>query len=293
MRDVCVALLSDFGTRDVYAGVLKGIVARIAPAARLVDLTHEIPRGDVRQAAFRLWQALPHMPQGTVFLAVVDPGVGTARRPLAVASGGFSFVGPDNGIFTYLLAGRKDARAVQIARLDTLVRSRRVPAARRWALNASDTFHGRDIFAPAAGLLASGVRLERLGPEASDPVMIPWPRLVVSEAKGSVKGEALLADRFGNIITSIGRLARARNSVRLEPWVPAGCSPLDLPSDSLMVRLQNGIELPLGRTFGAVLPGSPLAYIGSDNLLEIAVNQGNASESLGLSVGSEIGLSWQ
>ncbi len=274
MRRACVALLSDFGTRDVYAGVMKAVVARVAPDASLIDLTHEIPPGDVRQGAFRLWQALASMPEGTIFLAIVDPGVGTARRPLAIQCRGFSCVGPDNGIFTYVLQDQKEVRAVTISRP---------------AHGASDTFHGRDIFAPAAGLLAAGTKIEGLGPEAADLVRIPWPRLSCDPAGPSVSGEALLADRFGNIVTSIGRLTRTDNSLFLRPWVP-DCATLSLPLRGLVVRLPAGRALPLERTFGAGAPGTALAYVGSDNLLEIAVNRGSALDSLGLSPGADISL---
>jgi len=275
MPDTFVALLSDFGTRDVYAGVMKAVVARIAPAARLIDLTHEIPPGDVRQAAFRLWQVFPHMPPGTIFLAVVDPGVGTVRRPLAIQAKGFSCVGPDNGIFTYLLAGRTDVRSVVISAVSP----------------SSTTFHGRDIFAPAAGMLAAGTPLERIGVEAADLTAIPWPLLSGESASRSVHGEALFADRFGNIVTSIGRLTRLDDAIRFEPWVPGGSAPLVLPLAGLRVLLGRGGEAPVVRTYGEVPVGSSLAYIGSDGLLEIAVNRGSAEGSLGLAAGSHISLS--
>ncbi|HVP20165.1 MAG TPA: SAM-dependent chlorinase/fluorinase [Spirochaetia bacterium] len=278
MQDACVSLLSDFGTRDVYVGVMKAVLARIAPRALLIDLTHEIPRGDIRQAAFRLWQALPYVPAGTIFLAVVDPGVGTSRRPLAVRAEGFSCVGPDNGIFTYVLANQRNARAVVIDRP---------------GLSANATFHGRDVFAPAAGLLAAGTELERIGAEAADPARIPWPLLSLHSRDHSVRGEALFADWFGNIITSIGRLIRLDSNVRLEPWVPSEWAPLEVTSSRFRVLLGGGREIPVVRTYGEVRAGQPLAYIGSDGLLEIAVNQGSAAEALGLAAGSEINLSWQ
>ena len=273
-REGCIALLSDFGSQDIYTGVMKAVIAGIAPHVTLVDLTHEIPPGDVRRAAFRLWQALPHVPKGTIFLAVVDPGVGTARRPLAIEADGFCCVGPDNGIFTYLLSGKR-ARAVEISN----------PVGR---LSASNTFHGRDIFAPAAGLLASGRGIDRLGREASDIVSISWPRLSRAD-DGSICGELLFPDRFGNVVTSIGALLRMPDGLRFEPWIP-GSSSLTLPSAAARVRLADGIELPLAGAFADVSPGEPLAYIGSDNLLEIGINRGNAAQVLGLSIGAEIRL---
>lgn len=283
MRDACIALLSDFGSRDVYAGVMKGVIATISPRARLIDLTHEIPAGDVRQAAFRLWQARPHMPPGTIFLAVVDPGVGTSRRPLAIRCEDFSLVGPDNGIFTYLLGARGAERAVEITNFDRL--------AGRRARRQSSTFHGRDIFAAAAGLLALGSDVDELGPEAGDLVKIPLPRLVCLESEESLRGETMFQDRFGNYVTSIGALARAGDVLRLDPWVP-GCPSLTLPSARLRVQLGDGRNLPLVRAFADVPVGSALAYVGSDGLLEIGVNQGSAADSLSLTSGMEVVLAW-
>ncbi len=247
----------------------------IAPRAHLVDLTHGVPAGDVRQAAFRLWQAFPHMPRGTVFLAVVDPGVGTSRRPIAVNCDGFFCVGPDNGIFTYLLEGRGVKRAVEIKRFDT----------------RSNTFHGRDVFAPAAGLLALGTDITKLGPEAFGLVKVPLPRLSYRELEKSVHGETMFADGFGNFVTSIGALIRMGDVVRLDPWIP-GCPPLVLPFPRLRIQLGTAWERPVASTFADVPPGEALAYIGSDNLLEIGVNQGSAADSLTLTSGMQVSLTW-
>ena len=271
----CVALLSDFGSRDVYVGVMKAVIARIHPPASTIDLTHQVPPGDARQGAFRLWQALPYLPHGAVILAVVDPGVGSSRRALAVQCRDFCCVGPDNGIFTYVLQGRSDARAVEITQQ-----------------SQSSTFHGRDIFAPAAALLASGMDVASLGPPVVDPVTIPWPRISRNESQKRLIGEALYADAFGNMVTSIGALTREGRILRLDPWVP-GCPRLELPISGMSIKPGNGPELSLSRTFAEVPKGSPLAYIGSDRLLEIGVNQGSAAESLGLASGMNITIDWR
>jgi hypothetical protein len=276
MKDICIALLSDFGSRDVYTGVMKGVIARQAPSARLIDLTHDIPPGDVRQAAFRLWQAFSYMPWGTIFLAVVDPGVGTNRKPIVICGNGFSCVGPDNGLFTYALRGKGATRSVQIARLRA----------------KSSTFDGRDLFAPAAALLATGIDLAELGPPVAELVSIPWPHLTSVEDQGVIHGELMFADRFGNFVTSIGALVAENVAIRWQPWVP-GCRPLEVPTSRLRVVISNGVEFPLVRTFAEVPEGAPLAYIGSDGLLEIGVNRGNASESLKLTSGMEVTLAWQ
>ncbi len=271
----CIALLSDFGSRDVYVGVMKAVITAVHPRAAIIDLTHEIPPGDIRQAAFRLWQALPFLPPDAVILAVVDPGVGTSRRALAVQCRDFCCVGPDNGTFTYVVKDRSDARAVEIDR----------PV-------LSSTFHGRDVFAPAAAFLAAGGDIASLGPSVSDPVQIPWPGLSCEASRKSLRGEILFADRFGNVATSIGRLARDGDVVRLDPWVP-GCPALELPAAGLRITPGKGPELRLVRTFAEVPVGSPLAYVGSDGLLEIGLNRGNAVESLGLSPGTDVIVSWR
>ena len=183
-------------------------------------------------------------------------------------------MGPDNGLFTYLTAGRSDVRTVQI----TTIGSRQP---------ASETFHGRDIFAPAAARLAQGIPLSEIGPEISDPLRIPWPRL--ERAGNALLGEALCVDRFGNIITSIGRLRRGQGGLDLIPWVPT-CPAARIPEDGLHVRLDDGTELALARAYSDVPAGSSLAYIGSSGLLEIGVNGGSASERLRLGPGAGVSL---
>jgi len=274
-----IAILTDFGTADVFVGVMKGVILSCAPRARIVDLTHEIPPGDVRAAALRLWQAAPCMPKGTIYLAVVDPGVGSARRAVAAVTPTFACVGPDNGVFTWLLARQPRVKAVEIA----------LPRA------GSATFHGRDVFAPAAGRLSAGVPLGRLGPSLADLQTLPFPRLApeVSGAparSGAVHGEVLLSDRFGNLLTSIGVLAAGDGFLRMDPWIP-GCQEVRLEARRFQVRLPDGQTVPLARTFSDVPAGSPLAYIGSDGLLEIGVNRGSAAERFGLLRGSEVVLS--
>lgn len=274
-----IALVTDFGHHDVYVGVMKGVILRSAPEARFIDLTHDIPRGDVRDAAFKLWQAAPFLPPATIFLAVVDPGVGSPRRPLAVSAGRFTCIGPDNGVFTYLLAGVSGTEAVEITAAGT--------AEAAGGRGASDTFHGRDVFAPAAARLALGVPVSALGPGIRAPVALPFPRLAAEQKE--LRGEVLGADGFGNIVTSIGRLRRTADRMRLDPWIPA-CPGTDMPSEGLLVRLPDGRRLPLKRTFSDVLPGSLLAYVGSSGLVEIAVNGGSAQKLLHSAPGEQVSL---
>lgn len=261
-----IALLTDFGTQDPYVGVLKGVIARLAPQARVIDLTHGIPAGDIRRGAFDLWQSVPHFPQGTIFVAVVDPGVGTTRRAIAAAWPDFTCVAPDNGLLTYLLATREP----------TAIHALTSPAHRLPLV--STTFHGRDVFAPAAAHLASGEPIERFGPGVSDPVLFSLPLLQADEGP-EVRGAVLHADRFGNWITSVGRLQPDGDAWTLDPWLP-GCRHLRLPRSGLALRLPQGPVLPLRTTFGEVQEGSLLAYVGSDGLIEIAVNRGRAADLL-------------
>jgi S-adenosylmethionine hydrolase len=274
-----IALLTDFGTRDVFVGVMKGVIAQIAPHARLIDLTHDIPPGDVRAAALRLWQAGPFMPRGTVFLAVVDPGVGSDRAAVAVSTDRFTCVGPDNGLFTFLLAQAGEARAVEIS-----------SDAGQAGLGSS-TFHGRDIFAPAAARLASGARLAELGPAIKELKRLAYPRLELlgqsEKAPRGVRGEILLSDHFGNLITSIGVLRYTRDALRLEPWVP-GCPTTSFALSGLRARLGTSTDIPFVRTYSDVPRGSPLAYVGSSGLLEVGVNDGRAIDLFQTVTGAEV-----
>jgi len=245
-----VTLTTDFGLRDAYVAEMKGVMLGIAEAARrplaLVDVTHEVEPHDITEGALALEAAAPYFPPGTVHLAVVDPGVGTARRGLALAAGGHVFVGPDNGLFTaFLEAG--EWRAFELAEADY-----RLPFVSR-------TFHGRDVFAPAAAHVATGVDPARLGPPLSDPVRLAWPE--VHAVAGAVAGAVVHADRFGNLITSI----HART---LAPV-----------NGDLVIRV-GGREVPLVGTYGDLLVGRPGALIGSSGRLEIAVREGSAATLL-------------
>ena len=280
MKDLTIGLLTDFGLDDTYVGVMKGVIAGLAPRVRVIDVTHSLPPGDVRQAAFKLWQCVPYFPHGTVFLAVVDPGVGTSRRAVAAAWDHFTVVAPDNGLLTYLLAEAPPRAAVELTRAE-YQRPR-----------VSSTFHGRDIFAPAAAHLARGLRLDRLGPPVHDLVRFEWPRLELLEGP-QVKGELLHADHFGNWITSLGRMTEADGDLELQPWLPS-CPPARLQLfPRLRLLLPTGLELPILRTFGESAEGTVLAYIGSEGLLEIGVNRGSAAAMLPLQTGQDVLLTYE
>ena len=245
-----VTLTTDFGLRDAYVAEMKGVMLGIAHTARqslqIVDITHDIERHDITEGALALEAAAPFFPSGTVHLAVVDPGVGTARRGMALMAGDQVFVGPDNGLFTPFLEGN-NWRAFDLEAPDYRLRV------------VSRTFHGRDVFAPAAAHLAVGVDAGRLGPPIADPVRLAWPE--VREVTGSVAGAVVHTDRFGNLITSI----HARS-----------VGPLDR---RLTVRV-GGREVPLVGTYGDLQPGRPGALVGSGGRLEIAVREGSAETLL-------------
>ena len=270
-----IALLTDFGLTDAYAGILRGVIADIAPQVRVVDLTHQLPTGDIRRASFTLWQASPFFPAGTVFLCVVDPGVGTGRRGVALAWEDRVYVGPDNGTATYLVVRDGAPPAYEL----TASEYRLEPV--------SSTFQGRDIFAPAAAHLASGLDPVRVGPAVHDLTMLPLPKL--GHTGRTVRGEIMHADRFGNCITNVGVLREQGDQLALDPWLRQ-CPPVSLPQDGLQVLLPGGLSLPLLGRFADVPRGEAVAYVGSSGLLEIGVNRGSAQEKLGLSQGQPVRL---
>jgi S-adenosylmethionine hydrolase len=247
-----ITLTTDFGLRDPWVGIMKGVILGIAPDVRLVDITHEIAPHDVLEAALALEAAVPFFPAGTVHLAVVDPGVGSSRRAIIVARAGQWFVGPDNGTFTPFLddAGRWGA----------------VELSATWcrAADVSPTFHGRDVFAPAAAHLARGAALERFGPELRDPLRLRWPAAL--RRSGALHGEVVHLDRFGNLITSI----RAT----------------DLSGDDVVEV--SGRELPIVGTYSDLPPGATGALIGSGGRLEIAAREESAARSLGIGRGARV-----
>lgn len=270
-----VALLTDFGTQDTYVGVMKGVIAGIAPLAEVIDINHNVPPGDIQRAAFQLWQALPYFPQGTVFVVVVDPGVGSARRAVAAAFEEMVVVAPDNGVLSYLLANSEPDGAVQ---LDNP----------RYHLDSvSTTFHGRDVFAPAGAYLALGTDLQELGTAATDLSRFALPQLEW-EGPARLGGEILHFDHFGNAITSLGRLTPSAGGWQLQPWLPSAAP--GLLGSPLQLTLDSGLEFELGATFSDVAEGRPIAYIGSESMVEIAVNRGHAAKQLKLARGQAVHL---
>lgn len=254
---VIVTLTTDFGLRDPFVGIVKGVILGICPRVRFVDLTHDVAPHDVLEAALALESSIRFFPQSTVHLAVVDPGVGTARRALALRARGQYFVGPDNGIFTSVL------QADEWAAVSLEAAAYRLPVVSR-------TFHGRDIFAPAAAHLAAGVALARLGPPVADPVRLPWPGC--RKIGGQLVGEVIGHDRFGNLLTSIGaedvRGLRSLNPV----WVVLG----DRTIGPIVSCYAEGAE------------AAASAVIGSTGRLEIFVRNGSARALLRADRGASV-----
>ena len=269
-----IAIITDFGMDDTHLGMMKAAIAGISPDARIIDLTHAIPPGDVQRAAFEAWRVRSYLPPETILLAVVDPGVGTKRRAIALKLPGLYCVGPDNGLFSFLLYSTDKYKAAELVnphyQLQTI----------------SHTFHGRDVFAPAAAYLAQDIPLEDFGPITEELVSIPDP-ILKDVGAGSIQGEIMHSDLFGNLITSIGRFDYTDDGLSLKPWIPSFPA-RTLSAQDYEVLLPQGNVVPLGRTFGDAQKGEALAYIGSSSLLEIAINGGDAAKTLNLTPGDEI-----
>ena len=254
-----ITLTTDFGTRDPFVGAMKGVILGIAPGARLVDLTHEIAPHDVLEGALALEAAAGFFPPGTVHLAVMDPGVGSSRRPLAVAAQGQFFVGPDNGLFSFALAGQGWSAVC-------------LEAAAYRPPRVSRTFHGRDVFAPAAAHLALGTPLPNFGRAVTDPVLIPWP--TARRQGDGLVGEVVHADRFGNLVTSV-------RAADLEALGPA---------EALVVELEGEEVGSIVGCFADIHAGGAGALVGGSDRLEIAVREGSAAASTGARRGSRISV---
>jgi S-adenosylmethionine hydrolase len=256
-----VTLTTDFGAKDPYVAELKAAILKISPDAIIVDITNEIEKFNIPMGAFMLASAAPYFPDGSVHVAVVDPGVGTRRRSIVIQTPHSFFVGPDNGLLIF--AAEKQG----ILRIHELSNPRYILA------QISHTFHGRDIFAPVAAHLTRGVTLETFGPEIHD---VGRPKFSKIEKKTNMLlGEVLHVDDFGNIITNIDE--GIISQLRLKAMVS-----IELSSKRLKLRFC--------KAYGEVEPHEPLALIGSHGYLEISVNQGNASNKFKTKAGDKIGV---
>jgi S-adenosyl-L-methionine hydrolase (adenosine-forming) len=260
-----IALLTDFGYRDHYAGVMHGVIAKIAPAAKMIDLTHGIPPQQIAAGALVLSQSWRFFPSRTIFLAVVDPGVGTERKAIAIDTrAGARFVGPDNGL---LFPAAVAAGIKRIVELQS--RRHRLP-------EVSATFHGRDIFAPAAAWLARGVAMDQLGPALKQIVRLEFDGKVKQDAR-TLAGEVIYVDTFGNLITNLSR-------TRVDRFGS------DFRQCRLSVRIRNRTPVGIFTAYGDEPAGVPLATFGSFDLLEIAVRDGSAAEHFAAGAGTPVKL---
>jgi S-adenosylmethionine hydrolase len=258
-----ISFLTDYGLEDGFVAACHGVGVRIAPHADIIDVTHLVPRGDVRRGAAVLAQTVPYLP-AAVHLAVVDPGVGTARRGVAVAAGDSVLIGPDNGLLSWALTALGGAK-----RAFTLTNRQ------LWLDRVTPTFHGRDVFMPVAAHLAADAELASAGDEidVGDLVTLPAPKRLVRDS--TAEGEVLTVDRFGNVQLTITAMDAA------EIGVSSG--------GSLLVHCgRRRMTVPYRDMFGAVPPGELVAYTDSAGLVSIAVNGGDAAERLGLPPGARV-----
>jgi S-adenosylmethionine hydrolase len=238
---------------------MKGVIASLAPTTRVIDLTHELPSGDIRGGAFALAASHRFFPKGAIHVIVVDPGVGSARKAIAVQTAKAVFVGPDNGVLSWALAKEK-IRAIHALENEAY-----------FLRPVSRTFHGRDVFAPVAAHLSRGLPIQKFGPALKDFVRLAWPEPRLRQ--GGLEGEVVYIDRFGNAITNLkgGLLERAGG---------ASCE----------VHAKRRWSCPLKSFYQAVPPNRPIALVGSSGFLEIAINGGSAEKVLGVRVGTRVVL---
>lgn len=253
-----ITLLTDFGLQDGYPGVMKGIIWKIAPTVQIADISHSIPPQDIHQGALALARAAPYFPPGTIHVAVVDPGVGTQRRAIGMRLWDHYYIGPDNGLFTYVLErAESEAACIKVVHLDR---------SQYWLPEVSHSFHGRDVFAPCAARLAMGIELERLGSPIDDPV-----RILISRPEplqgGGLRGQVIELDRFGNLSTNI-------EQSQLVPLGPVSILIAGRRIDGLV------------NTFGDRPAGTLIALYGTSHDLMISIVNGNAAQVLNVSLGA-------
>lgn len=266
-----ITLLTDFGTADYFIPAVKGVILSINPTAQLIDLTHEIPAQDIAAGAFILGACYSNFPAGTIHVAVVDPGVGSARRAIVVSAGDWIFVGPDNGIFSYVYARESQVRVFQIERDEYF----RHPV--------SATFHGRDVFAPVAAWLSRGLQPEAVGHQVHNYVKVEIPQPTTNASGQQVVGVVIHIDRFGNCITNL-----------TENQLPLVQSAIRHPRSEIKLLFAGQEITQFGSHFAQTTKkDEPFAYLGSAGFWEIALWCDSAAERLGIQRGAEIILEIQ
>ncbi len=262
MRPV-LTFTTDFGADGPYVAEMKGVAISLCPDATLVDVTHDVPPQNVRAGAFVMMRVVPHYPAGTVHVGVVDPGVGTDRAIICLRVAGQFLVGPDNGLLSWAAEKLADLH-------DSKIECRRVANKELWRGEVSSTFHGRDIMTPVAAHLARGVPFDAVGPRMDDWLRLAWPP--IERNATSVTGEVIFVDHFGNLVTNVPGSAVQQLAGQGRLMCDAGAL--------------RGI--PVVNTYGAATPGSVVCIVGSADLAEIAVVNGNAAERLGLPIGQRV-----
>jgi S-adenosyl-L-methionine hydrolase (adenosine-forming) len=261
-----LSFLTDYGLEDGFVAACHGVAARLAPTSRIIDITHLVPPGDVRRGAAVLAQTVSYLPPA-VHVAVVDPGVGTARRAIAVAAGESVVVGPDNGLLSWAIASLGGAtKAVQLTNGDL------------WLHPVSSTFHGRDIFMPVAAHLAGGIDLSQAGDEISVADLVELPAPTSRMQDGEAEGEVMSVDRFGNVQLSI-------------PASDAGLLGIGIGSPVVVRFGRRHLTVPYLDTFAAGAPGEIVAFTDSAGLISLGINAGDAAQHLGLPPGAHVRLS--
>ena len=267
MKNPPIVVLTDFGTSDPYVGIMKGVINQIAPLTPIIDLTHEIPPGNIRRGAITLWQSVHYFAPGSIFLVVIDPGVGTSRQPIILENGDYTYIAPDNGVLSYVSGKNIHAWKLSNPKLS-------LP-------NPGNTFHGRDIFAPAAAYVSKGVEPSQFGDPIRNLHKLAYPRLEVLDP-GKLSGQILFPDRFGNLITSLGKFSSSvSNQVVFNPWV-GGSDPFIAKPETSKLELQSGKSLSWVKTFAEIPADDCAVLIGSSGLLEIAANRQSAANLLNL-----------
>jgi S-adenosylmethionine hydrolase len=254
-----ITITTDFGTKDGFVGTMRGVIWKICPDAQIADITNEIAPQNVQEGAIALWRAYPFFPNGTVHLAVVDPGVGTQRRPIAAKLGSHYFVAPDNGLLTPIIEdAEQKGLPVKFVHLTNQT---------FWLQDVSHTFHGRDIFAPVAAYLAKGAQLSELGPAITDVIRSPLPK--PEKTAAGWKAQIAVIDIFGNLTTNLPASAVEGNS-------------------QLTFRLK-GVEVKgLIASYGQRKPGDLVALVDSEGYIEIAVVNGSGAKKLNAQVGDSV-----
>ena len=257
-----IVLMTDFGLSDTYVGQMKGVILSLAPSVQIIDLTHAISPQNIAQGAFLLAKSVPFFPERSIVISVVDPGVGSSRQAIALETDKHTFLAPDNGLLTAVFQTEKIQHCVSITEERYLLTAR------------SSTFHGRDVFSPAAAHLASGISLQELGKtiDPADCIKIPMPGCHTCDNGQSWSGSIIYTDSFGNLVTSLD----SKHFDNQKEW---------------MVRAGNCNQIPLVTTYSDVPVQQPLAYTGSSGMIEIAVRNGSAARTLGLREGNPVTMS--